>query len=322
MPAVYMSARAVAISMALAAWFGASAAHAQSKPAAPGKIVDTHIHIFQVTRPGGVPWPPPANKTLYKDFSTADYKAMAAQNGITGAVIVEASPIYDDNVKLLSQIKGDKFYRGLVGNLEVGKPDFVESLNKLSKHPKLVGIRAFLWAPTLTLDDVQMAHVKELEKRGLTLDLISRGTLNPKDKIEKLAAAAPNLRIIIDHLAGAKGKTPAPEWEAAVMKLAAHKNIYIKFSSFFDMYNPAASEDNPWKAPTDVAAYKAHFDVLYKAFGPDRLIYGTNYPVVTLGGTVADHNAIAEQYLAPLGRATRDKVMFRNAEKFYARKTK
>ncbi len=167
-----------------------------------------------------------------------------------------------------------------------------------------------------------MAHVKELEKRGLTLDLISRGTLNPKDKVEKLAAAVPNLRIIIDHLAGAKGKTPAPEWEAAVMKLAAHKNIYIKFSSFFDMYNPAASEDNPWKAPTDVAAYKPHFDVLYQAFGPDRLIYGTNYPVVTLGGTVADHNAIAEQYLAPLGRATRDKVMFRNAEKFYARKTK
>ena len=317
-----MSARAVAISLALAAWFGASAAHAQGKPAGSGKIIDTHIHIFQVTRPGGVPWPPPANKTLYKDFSTADYKAMAAQHGITGAVIVEASPIYDDNVKLLSQIKGDKFYRGLVGNLEVGKPDFVESLNKLSKHPKLVGIRAFLWAPTLTLDDVQMAHVKELEKRGLTLDLISRGTLNPKDKIEKLAAAVPNLRIIIDHLAGAKGKTPAREWEAAVMKLAAHKNIYIKFSSFFDMYNPAASEDNPWKAPTDLASYKPHFDVLYQAFGPDRLIYGTNYPVVTLGGTVADHNALAEQYLAPLGRATRDKVMFRNAEKFYARKTK
>ena len=190
-----------------------------------------------------------------------------------------------------------------MGNLEVGKPDFVESLDKLAKDPKLVGIRAFLWAPTLTLDETQIAHVKELAKRGLTLDIISRGTLNPKDKVEKLAAAVPDLRIIIDHLAGAKGKTPAPAWVAAVKRLAAHKNIYIKFSSFFDMYNPAATEDNPWKAPTDLAAYKPHFDVLYKAFGPDRLIYGTNYPVVTLGGTVAQHNAIAEEYLAPLGRA-------------------
>ncbi len=118
-----MSSRAVAISAGPGRLVrGRLQPHAQSKPAGPGKpIVDTHIHIFQVTRPGGVPWPPPANKTLYKDFSTADYKAMAAQNGITGAVIVEASPIYDDNVKLLSQIKGDKFYRGLVGNLEVGQ---------------------------------------------------------------------------------------------------------------------------------------------------------------------------------------------------------
>jgi L-fuconolactonase len=283
-------------------------------------IIDTHIHIYQVTRTGGVPWPPPANKTLYKDFTVEAYKAMATQHGITGAVIVEASPIYDDNVKILQSIKGDKFYRGLVGNLEVGKPDFVASLDKLSKDPKLVGIRAFLWAPKLTVDDTQIAHVKELAKRGLSLDIISRGDLNPKDLVEKLAAAAPNLRIIIDHLAGAKGKTPTPEWEAAIKKLAAHKNIYIKFSSFFDMFNPAATEDNPWKAPTDLASYKPHFDVLYKAFGPDRLVYGTNYPVVTLGGTVEQHNAIAEEYLAPLGTAVRDKVMYRNAEKFYSRK--
>jgi L-fuconolactonase len=296
-------------------------APAQTKAAAKARpIIDTHIHVFQVTRKGGVPWPPPANKTLYRDFSVAAYKTMAAEHGITGAVIVEASPIYEDNVTLLEQITGDSFYRGLVGNLEVGKPDFVESLDKLSKSKKLVGIRAFLWAPTLTLDDTQIAHVKELAKRGLTLDLISRGTLNPKDKVEQLAAAVPNLRIVVDHLAGAKGKTPTPEWEAAVKRLAAHKNIYIKFSSFFDMFNPAATEDNPWKAPTDLASYKPHFDVLYKAFGADRLIYGTNYPVVMLGGTVFQHNAIAEEFLAPLGTAVRDKVMYKNAEKFYARK--
>jgi L-fuconolactonase len=307
--------------------FAASAAPtaraAPDKPAAKSRpIIDTHIHIFQVTRPGGVPWPPPANKTLYKDFSTAAYKDMANAHGITGAVIVEASPIYEDNVAILGQIAGDKFYRGLVGNLEVGKPDFLSRLDTLAKDPKLVGLRAFLWAPTLTVDAVQIAHVKELARRGLSLDIISRGTLNPKDKVEKLAAAVPGLRIIIDHLAGAKGKTPTPEWQAAVERLAKHKNIYIKFSSFFDMYNPAASEDNPWQAPTDLAAYKPHFDVLYRAFGPDRLIYGTNYPVVTLGGTVAAHNAIAEAFLAPLGVAVRDKVMYRNAEKFYARPKK
>ena len=320
-----MSFRAASVLLALAIVGGSpSPTPAQdNKPAASrGHIIDTHIHVFQVSRPGGVPWPPPVNKTLYRDFGTADYKTMARQHGITGAVIVEASPIYADNVEILRQIKGDGFFLGLVGNLEVGKPDFGADLDKLSRDPKLVGIRAFLWAPTLTLDEVQLAHLRELARRGLTLDLISRGTLNPKDKVVKLAQAFPGLRIVIDHLAGAKGKAPTPEWEADVKRLGANKNVYLKFSSFFDMFNPAASEDNPWKAPTDLASYKPHFDVLYKAFGPDRLIYGTNYPVVTLGGTVAQHNALAEAYLAPLGKAVRDKVMYRNAQRFYARKKK
>jgi L-fuconolactonase len=305
---------------------GQSEAKAKEKKAEGGAkskpIIDTHIHIYQVTRQGGVPWPPPANKILYKDYGVADYKAMAQQHGITGAVIVEASPIYEDNVKILEQIKGDKFYRGLVGNLEIGKPDFKDNLKKLLKDPKVVGIRGFLWAPTLTVDEAQISDVKELAKAGGELDIISRGTLNPKDKVEKLADAVPNQRIIIDHLAGAKGKTPDPAWVDAIKKLASHKNIYIKFSSFFDMFNPAASEDNPWKAPTDLASYKPHFDVLFDAFGPDRLIFGSNYPVVQLGGTLENEIAIAEEYLATKEPGVRDKVMYKNAEKFYARHKK
>jgi L-fuconolactonase len=303
---------------AAAVGFIPATASAQTKKSRP--IIDTHIHVYQVTRAGGVPWPPPANKTLYKDFGTEAYKKVAREHGITGAVIVEASDLHGDNLKILEQIKGDRFFRGLVGNVEVGKPDFVAKLDELAKDPKLVGIRAFLWAPKLTVDETQVLHVKELARRGLTLDIISRGNLNPKDLVEKLADAVPGARIIIDHLAGAKGKTPTPEWEAAVKRLATRKNVYLKFSSFFDMFNPAATEDNPWQAPTDLASYKPHFDVLFAAFGPDRLIYGSNYPVVTLGGTLAQHNAIAEEFLAPKGAAVRDKVMYRNAEKFYARK--
>src|SRR2546421_652441 len=196
-------------------------ASAREKKAAGGAaksraIIDTHIHIYQVTRPAGVPWPPKENKILYKDYTVADYKAMAKEHGITGAVIVEASPIFEDNLKILADTKGDKFYKGLVGNLEIGKPDFVASLDKLAKDPRVPGIRAFLWAPTLIPDETQIAHCKELAKRGMTLDIISRATLNPKEKVEKLADAVPNLRIIIDHLAGAKAPSPSPEWTAKI----------------------------------------------------------------------------------------------------------
>jgi predicted TIM-barrel fold metal-dependent hydrolase len=90
------------------------------------------------------------------------------------------------------------------------------------------------------------------------------------------------------------------------------------------MYAPG---DVVFRAPTDLASYKAHFDVLMTAFGEDRLMWGSNWPVISLHGAdpndlssgFADQIRIAEEYLAPLGEAVRDKVMFRNALLFYRR---
>jgi predicted TIM-barrel fold metal-dependent hydrolase len=153
----------------------------------------------------------------------------------------------------------------------------------------------------------------------MTLDIISRGDLNPKDKVDALAAAVPNLYVMIDHLGGAKGETPDPKWVSAMQKLAARPRVYIKFSSFFDMFNPAGSEDEPWQSPGDLSAYKPHFDVLMQAFGADRLVWGSNWPVVEQGGGIAKSIALAEEYLKSFGTEVRDKVMFKNAQEFYKR---
>jgi L-fuconolactonase len=306
-------ARITAALLALAP-LAASAAGGKSRP-----IMETHIHVYQVTRPGGVPWPPRTNKVLYRDVLPADYKAMARKQGVTAAGIMEASPLFEDNLKIAELIKNDPFFKFYVAQVEVGAPDFAAKLAQLVKSPKCVGIRAFLWSPKLTLDAKQLADLKELAKQGMTLDLISRGTLNPKDQVAALAEAVPDLRIIIDHLGGAKGEKVDPAWEAAIRKLAAHQNVYMKFSSFFDMFNPKSSEDEGWKSPDSLAAYQPHFDVVMDAFGPDRLIFGSNWPVVNLGGSFEKELALAEQYLQPRGAAVRDKVMFGNAQKFYRR---
>jgi L-fuconolactonase len=232
---------------------------------------------------------------------------------------VEASPLLEDNHRMLDWVKGDPFFTFYVAQLDIGSASFVAELDKLAADPRVVGIRAFLWSPKLTLEPPQLAHLRELAKRGMTLDLVSRGTLNPKDMVDALATAVPDLRIIIDHLGGAKGTAPAPDWIAAMHRLAAHKNVYVKWSSFFDMFNPLASEDHPWTSPAELAAYKPHFDVLLKAFGDDRLIWGSNWPVCELGGGYEKEIALAEEYLAPLGEHVRDKVMFQNAQKFYRR---
>jgi L-fuconolactonase len=294
---------------------GAESAGGERRP-----ILDTHIHLYQVTRPGGVVWPEPKQKPIYRDVLPADYEAVAKQNGITGAGIVEASPAVEDNFRVLDMTKGRDLFKFMIAQLEIGSASFSADLARLAQDPRVVGIRGFLWSPKLALDAKQIASLKELESKGMTLDIISRGTLNPKDKVEALATEVPKLRIIIDHMGGAKGQDPDPAWVEAMQRLAKHPNIYIKFSSFFDMFNPASSEDDPWKSPSELSAYKPHFDVLMKAFGEDRLIWGSNWPVVDMGGSLEAEIKIAEEYLKEFGPEVRDKVMYKNAQSFYARR--
>ncbi len=289
---------------------------------APGKrpIVETHIHFWQVTRPGGVPWPTPAEGPIYRDVLPPEYNAIASANGIVTAGIVEASSLVEDNQWILNLVKDQKFYSFYVGNLEIGAPTFADDLARFSRDKRWVGIRGYLTGPAegITLSTAQLASLRDLARRGQTLDIISRGTKNPKDQVQALCTAVPDLRIIIDHLGGAKGPPPVdPTWELEIRRLAdVCPNLYMKFSSFYDMYAPG---DVVYPSPTDLASYKAHFDVLMSAFGPDRLIWGSNWPVITLHGTFEAQIAIAEEYLAPFGTAVRDKVMYKNALTFYRR---
>ncbi|TMH28123.1 MAG: hypothetical protein E6H58_18485 [Betaproteobacteria bacterium] len=362
-------------------------------------ILDTHIHFYQPSRPGGVPWPP-VGSALYRDVLPPEYKALAMANGILASGIVEASPLVSDNQWILDLVRGDHFFPWFAGQLEIGSADFGANLAHFAKDARFIGIRGFLWSPpaitldaaqlrdlrdlasrgveasplvsdnqwildlvrgdhffpwfagqleigsadfganlahfakdarfigirgflwsppAITLDAAQLRDLRDLASRGMTLDIISRGTTNTKDRVEALCTTVPDLRIIIDHLGGAQGAVPAPEWELAIRRLAdVCPNLYMKFSSFYDMYQ-VGDGNRPWTAPTDLAAYKAHFDVLLSAFGEDRLIWGSNWPVSDLGGSFSGQIRLAEEYLAPFGQHVRDKVMFLNGLKFYRR---
>ncbi|MEO5670011.1 MAG: amidohydrolase family protein [Ramlibacter sp.] len=299
---------------------GAAIAQAErDAPAGKRPIVETHIHFWQVTRPGGVPWPTPSEGSIFRDFLPAEYSALAKPTGVVKAVVVEASGIVADNQWILDLVKGDSFYNAFVGNLEIGAPTFTADLARFAGDSRFVGIRGYLTGPAegITLSAAQLANLQDLAGRGMTLDIISRGDKNPKAQVRALCAAVPKLRIIIDHLGGAKGPGVDATWASDIRAVAsACPNVYMKFSSYYDMYAPG---DVDFASPTDLASYRAHFDVLMGAFGADRLIWGSNWPVIKLHGSFEAQIAIAEQYLAPLGTDVRDKVMYKNALGFYRR---
>ena len=291
----------------------------RAAPAGKRPIVETHIHFWQTSRPGGVPWPTAAEGPIFRDVLPPEYTAFAKSQGIVAAGVVEASGIVEDNQWILDRVKSDPFYSFFVGNLEIGAPTFTADLARFAADSRFVGIRGYLTGPAegITLSAAQLTNLRDLADRGMTLDIISRGTKNPKSQVQALCTAVPKLRIIIDHLGGASGSKVDATWEADIKRIAAAcPNLYMKFSSFYDVYAPG---DVVFASPTDLASYKPHFDVLMSAFGQDRLIWGSNWPVITLHGTFEAQIAIAEQYLAPLGTGVRDKVMYKNALAFYRR---
>src|SRR4030095_9419557 len=85
-------------------------------------IVETHIHFWQVTRPGGVPWPTPAEGPIYRDVLPGDYTSLARANGRVTARVREGSGIVEDNQWILDRIRHDNFFSFFVGNLEIGAP--------------------------------------------------------------------------------------------------------------------------------------------------------------------------------------------------------
>src|SRR6266699_1590775 len=149
-------------------------------------ILDTHIHFYQASRPGGIPWPP-ANSEIYGDVLPPNYKAVAIPNGILASGVVEASPLVEDNQWILNLLGHDSFFPFFVGQLEIGSADFGSNLERFAGDHRFVDIRGFLWCPpAIKLVAAQRTDLRDLARRAIKLDIGSRGTTNPKDRLEAL----------------------------------------------------------------------------------------------------------------------------------------
>ena len=281
-------------------------------PPVPSRIIDTHIHLYDPTRPQGVPWPSPDSKVLYRPVLPKDFKAVADPQGVKMTVIVEASNRPDDNQWLLDLTKDDAgTFIGIVGNLRPGTPEFAGQLAKYAADRRFVGLRppppASAQGKPIT-DEKYLADIGLLAERDLTVDANSI-TL---EQTAALAARFPNLRIVINHVNNypVRGEPPDPKWIERLRAAAAGKNVYMKVSALGNI-----SGKNP--APADIAYYAPVLDAVYEIFGQDRLIWGSNWPVSDLNCDYGTELGLAMKYFRPKGKDVVEKVFWKNAVKAY-----
>lgn len=290
-----------------------STAQAQEEPAKDIAIVDTHTHFYNPERKEGVPWPGKNDAVLYRPVLPAEFVKLTKPLGVVGTVVVEASPWLEDNQWLLDLAKDNTSILGVIGNLKPGTFEtFGKPLGQLQENDLFKGIRINVGDVKKGLADGDFIRDLHLLSGIGTLD-VNGGPDTPAE-VAKLAKKTPELQICINHCGNLRidGKEPPADWLAGMQSAAEHKNVFCKVSALVEGTGKREGD-----APRDVNFYKPVLDALWKIWGEDRLIYGSNWPVSVRAASYETVLGIVREYFANHSRAVQEKFFAGNAQTAY-----
>lgn len=273
--------------------------------------LDAHQHFWEIAR-GDYGWLTPDVGPIYRDFRPEDLVPMLERFGIEGTILVQAAPTEAETRYMLELAQQNDFILGVVGWTDFEAPDAPDRIAALATDPKLVGLRPMIQDiadPDWMLNDSLSPAYRALVAHDLVFDAL---TLPPHLKnLLQLADRHPDMRIVVDH--GSKphiANGVMTGWAEDMTAIAANTPAYCKISGL------VTEAGTTWTADT----LRPYADHLLKVFGPDRLIWGSDWPVCTLACSYDDWAAITDELLKDLGEAERQAVLGGNAERVYLSK--
>lgn len=273
----------------------------------PLGAVDSHIHLFDPSRPGGVPWPSKENTVLYRPALPDRFAGIAKLHGVAGAIAVECSPLVEDNQWVLDAAAANPIILGMVGNLDPADPEFGGRLDRFRRNPLFLGIRyGNLWGRDLgqaLANPEFIAGMKALADAGLTLDS-ANPTLGLISALLRLSDRVPTLRIVLDHL-----PQLAPPYGPDLQALAQRPQVYVKVSEVL--------RREEGKVPLDLAFYRARLDHVCAFFGPGRVLYGSDWPNSDQWAEYPAVFNVVHGYFAAKGPEAMDKYFRTNSRAAY-----
>ncbi len=274
------------------------------------RVIDTHTHFYDPKRPKGVPWPPRNDEVLYRTVLPAEFAHLTKPFGVTGTVVVEASPWLEDNDWILKLAEDNPIITALIGNLPLGTMEFAPHFARLGRNPLFRGIR--LGGKAFADHEGDQSFLDDLRRLGdggMTVDAL--GGPDMLVRLARLADAVPNLKMVIDHVPFEPfSDGPAQVLYDEGLKQAGQRgNIYAKVSNVL--------RRDGGRLETDLDRYRPCLDKLWAAFGPDRVIYGSNWPVSDHTASYAEVYRVVAAYVAEKGNDAADKYFWRNSLSAY-----
>ena len=272
-------------------------------------FIDAHQHVWSLAR-GDYGWLTPALPTLYRDFSLADVAPLHQQADVTATVLVQAAPTAAETRYLLKIAEASEgFVKGVVGWADLAAPDAIASLRRLSRDPLLKSVRPMLQdepdAEWILRDDVARA-LDALPRFGLRFDALIRPGQLPM--LLRMLERHPDLAVVIDHAAkpdiGAGMWAP---WTDLMRAAAGSPRVRCKVSGL------VTEAGTGWT----IDRLRRYVDFLAEVFGPQRLMWGSDWPVVNLGGTYQSWYAATVALTAGWSEVDRAALMGGTARRFY-----
>src|SRR5262245_59518466 len=280
---------------------------AQAAGPQPARI-DSHQHFWRY-RPETHGWIKKRMTVLRRDFLPEDLEPLLGAEGISGCVAVQAAQSLDETRFLLELADRHPFIRAVVGWVDLVAPDLEAQLESFKACRQLRGMRHIAQD---AIDDFWLARedvirgVDKLGRFGLTYDLL----VFPRQigAAFALAKALPHQPFVLDHVAKpeiARGRIEP--WATDLRRRAELPNVCCKLSGL-------VTEAREGWQPAD---FRPYLDVVLEAFGPRRLMFGSDWPVCLLAGSYANVAGLARRAISALSRDEQDAVLGGNAARFY-----
>ncbi len=271
--------------------------------------IDAHQHFWDLDR-FTYRWMPPGPSVLRRNYLPEDLAPILARNRFDGSVLVQANTVAAEAEWMLELATRHEFIKAVVAWVDLTDPRLGERLDQLQRHPRFKGVRHPVHDeadPRWLLREDVLRGLAELERRDLPYDLLLRPVHLPLVPI--LAERFPQLRMVIDHLAKPPIARHSLEgWAEQFAAAAQYPRVWCKLSGMI-----TEADHRSWKT-AHLLPYVAH---ALRCFGPERLMFGSDWPVCLLAGSWKQVLAAFTQALGPQPMEVREKLIGGNACAFY-----